>query len=159
MLIILTVISCNKTNSFDKSSRYDGEIIIDNKKININAVTSFEKRKNGLSGVLPNSFNKNQGMLFVYPKSTTLSFWMIDTYFDLDIIYLDKGFKIIKITKSLPKHPGYSNNPPIARDTPIFGQFALELRADAILTNKLKVGDQLKWNGKKTLKELTKSAE
>jgi uncharacterized membrane protein (UPF0127 family) len=159
-LIIFTLIflSCEKNQPFPENSPYDGQLTLSNgQKVFVNLANTEEKRKNGLSGVLPSSFKSNQGMLFVYQKTTLLKFWMIDTYFNLDIIYLDEDFKVVKVTKNLPHHPGYSNTPPIAKDKPVYGMYALEIRNDANLTQDIKTGDQFKWSGKKPLPKVIKN--
>ncbi|MDO4230323.1 MAG: DUF192 domain-containing protein [Capnocytophaga sp.] len=43
--------------------------------------------------------NENQGMLFIYPEEEMLSFYMRNTEFPLDIIYLDKDKKVVSIIK------------------------------------------------------------
>lgn len=43
--------------------------------------------------------NDNVGILFIMEKEEPQSFWMKDTYISLDIIYLNKDFKIVKIQK------------------------------------------------------------
>ena len=49
------------------------------------------------------SMSDTVGMLFIMEKEETQSFWMKDTYISLDIIYLNKDFKIVKIQKNT--HP------------------------------------------------------
>ncbi|MBK7961463.1 MAG: DUF192 domain-containing protein [Bdellovibrionales bacterium] len=39
----------------------------------------------------------NQGMLFVFHEERTLSFWMKNTFIDLDIGYFDKNKKLVDI--------------------------------------------------------------
>ncbi len=46
------------------------------------------------------SMDLNKGMLFIFEKEEPRSFWMKDTLISLDIIFLDKDFKVVKIHKS-----------------------------------------------------------
>ena len=46
---------------------------------------------------------ENRGMLFVFPYSTPLSFWMQNTHIPLSIAYLDEAGIIINITDMKPR--------------------------------------------------------
>lgn len=43
------------------------------------------------------SLGETEGMLFVFPEEEPLSFWMRNTYVELDMIYLDKSLKVVSI--------------------------------------------------------------
>ncbi len=45
---------------------------------------------------------ENKGMLFVYPKSRKLSFWMKNTWIPLSIAFVDASGKIINIENMVP---------------------------------------------------------
>ncbi len=45
------------------------------------------------------TMKNNQGMLFIMDREEPQSFWMKDTFISLDIIFLDKDFKIVSIAK------------------------------------------------------------
>ena len=47
------------------------------------------------------SLPENEGMLFIFQKPDTYSFWMKDMKFPIDIIWISEDFKIIHIEKSL----------------------------------------------------------
>lgn len=47
------------------------------------------------------SLPENEGMLFIFNKPDTYSFWMKDMKFPIDIIWISEDFKIIHIEKSL----------------------------------------------------------
>jgi len=53
----------------------------------------------GLSG--RNRLPQNQGMLFLFPQSTSQTFWMKGMKFPLDIIYIDKNNTIVSLYKNL----------------------------------------------------------
>ena len=46
------------------------------------------------------SLPDNSGMLFIFERSGTLSFWMRNTYIPLDIIFVDKNKQIVTIQKN-----------------------------------------------------------
>lgn len=56
-------------------------------------------RTRGLSGV--SSMDADVGMLFIFPKSTVLQFWMKDMNFPLDIVWIDENKKIIDISEDI----------------------------------------------------------
>ncbi len=122
--------------------------------IHVELARSKATQAKGLSGRKKGSLKENQGMLFVYREKNLKSFWMPDTYFDLDIIFLDENLKIINIQRKVPHHPGRTEPPAIARTPSILSQHVLELAADSKLSRKLKAGQQFKWLGVKPLFEI-----
>ena len=46
----------------------------------------------------------NNGMLFLYPKTQTLCFWMKNTYVPLDILLLDNDNRVIEVIKDMVPH-------------------------------------------------------
>ena len=44
-----------------------------------------------------NSMEENQAMLFIFDRESPLSFYMKNTQFPIDIIYLDKDLKIVEV--------------------------------------------------------------
>ena len=117
------------------------------------ALTEEEKTK-GLSGISENKFKKDEGLLFFYSKRGKRSFWMPDTYFPLDLFFLDKKLKIVDIVRNLPNHPGFQEPPPIPRARTVFAFHVLEMRSDSHLAKKLNHGDQLQWLSSISLSEI-----
>lgn len=107
----------------------------------------------GLSGVKSEDFEDNQGMLFFYLSEDEKHFWMPDTYFDLDIFYLDKDLKILDVNRKVPHYVGRANPELIPRARGVWARHVLELKASSALAAKLQIGDQLQWEGKLSLKE------
>jgi uncharacterized protein len=45
------------------------------------------------------SMRENQGMLFIFDSEAPRSFWMKDTYFSLDMIFVDSNKEIVSIAR------------------------------------------------------------
>jgi len=67
-------------------------------KIDIEIADNDYERTRGL--MYRRSLPDNSGMLFIFERSGTLSFWMRNTYIPLDIIFVDKNRQIVTIQKN-----------------------------------------------------------
>ncbi len=67
-------------------------------KIKVVVADTPEKRDAGLMNVT--HLREDNGMLFVFEKTQPLSFWMANTPLPLDIIFIDKDHKIVRIYHS-----------------------------------------------------------
>lgn len=99
----------------------------------------------GLSGVKPENFNDDQAMLFFYTKDELHHFWMPDTYFDLDLFYLDKNFRVIGIQRSLKHFPSRQPDHLIPRAEPFFCRHVMEMKSSSNIAAKIRMGMNLKW--------------
>lgn len=85
-------------------------------------------------------------MLFVFENEQTTNFWMKDMNFDLDMIWLDKDYKIVHIEE---KAKANSYNPKNPSESKIFSngnklaKYVLETNAGLVNKMNLKVGDNL----------------
>lgn len=122
--------------------------------VNLSLAITRQQNIQGLSGLKSKDFKASSGMLFVNPDMSPRRFWMPDTYFNLDIIFLDQNLKIVGIEKNVPAHPGNSEPPAIYRTDSYNSQFILETKAGAIFGSKLKKNDQLKFTGSSSLSEI-----
>lgn len=116
------------------------------------AVTISEQSQ-GLSGVRPDDFDEDEAMLFWGNKDEMKNFWMPDTYFDLDLFYLDKDLKIIDIVRKLPHHIGRANTHLIPRARSVWSRHVLEMKSTSQMAQKLKIGEKLIWDNKIGLKD------
>jgi uncharacterized membrane protein (UPF0127 family) len=107
----------------------------------------------GLSGTQDDDFKNDQGMLFFYLDDGDKAFWMPDTYFDLDLIYLDKDLKITDVVRKVPHYVGRANPELIPRVRSVWARHTLELKAVSEISQKLKIGDQLKWKSSLSISE------
>lgn len=127
------------------------------KKIQLFFAVNDDEQLRGLSGVLADEFADNQALLFLYPKEDTRRFWMPDTYFNLDIFFLDSQGKVKSISRNMMSHPGTTEILiPIARTTAIICKDVLEMKSSSPYSKSIKVGDKLRWTLPSSLPE-TKS--
>lgn len=164
LIILLSILSCQKktenaateeklllTNNTSelpahlikmKSARFqtpEGKSLI-----TIMAITHDEQEK-GLSGVKPQEWPIDHSMFFASLEDSYRTFWMPDTYFDLDIFFIDKDLKIVGIERKIAHHPGRENLSAIARTKSYLCRHVLEMNSNSSLSLSLNVGDKLSW--------------
>lgn len=82
------------------------------------------------------SMPQNHGMIFVFPDERVLEFWMKDTRFALDILFVDGKGKVVSIFQMKPYDLTTTSSEKPA-------QYAIELNAGAAKDAGVKVGDVL----------------
>jgi len=135
--------SCTTSESRDHLSHYKkGTLTLSSGKSIKTFIADTEKKQAlGLSGV--KSLNDDESMLFLYDKMNYLSFWMPDTYLNLDIFFLTKDLTVFYIERNVPAHPGRSEPPTIYRTARVFAAAVLELKSESPLSQEIKKGDKL----------------
>lgn len=119
-------------------------------KIQTSLAYTKEDQLDGLQNVQDSEFAENQGKLFFYLDESARTFWMPNTYFNLDIIYLDENMKITDIVWNMPHYTGDVNSE-IPRAPTITSRHVLEMKAGSPISSQLKVGDTLQWQSSLTL--------
>jgi len=118
--------------------------------INASIADTPAEQTQGLQNVQEDEFSDNDGKLFFYLKDSARTFWMPNTFFDLDIIYLDKNLKITEIVRDVPHYTGNVNSE-IPRAPTITSRHVLEMKADSPIADNLKEEDILQWRSSLTL--------
>lgn len=83
------------------------------------------------------SLADNHGMLFIYKKPENVTMWMRNTYISLDMVFIDKSGRVIRIehnTEPLSDEVIYSGGKALS---------VLELKAGQAAKLKLKAGDKV----------------
>lgn len=99
---------------------------------------TWSKRARGLSD--RDSLAVNHGMLFLFDRADTHTFWMKDTRIPLDILWLNNG-QIVDMTTLQPEST--TNTPQYTPRTP--ANTVLELNAGTAEANHLRVGETITW--------------
>lgn len=126
----------------------------DGQKVKLKLAITTKEQSAGLSGIPSEEFKNTDGMLFINKKESIKQFWMPNTYFNLDIIFLNKNLKIIAIERNVPHHIGYKTPPKIYITKPYLAQYILEIKPNTIFAKKLQINDYLFFTGPTTLLEI-----
>ncbi len=110
-------------------------VTIQNKPFQLEVATTEEQHARGL--MFRTSMPADHGMLFVFDKPDTYSFWMHNTLIPLDIIFLDPSGKVVDIHTRQPKDD--TGMPPRAP-----ALFVIELNADTAKSLNLNLGDTIR---------------
>lgn len=123
------------------ASVYNQTLMVENNSLRVEVINTPEKMAQGLSG--REKMASDEGMLFVFAKPGSHTFWMKDMKFSLDFIWISNG-KIIGITKNAPAPSAQTKvealpryNPPLPIDK------VLEVNAGWADRNKIKIGDSI----------------
>ena len=88
-------------------------VIIKGHKLTAELAFTPKSRSCGLSNRF--DLSENHGMLFIFPKAETQTFWMQDTHIPLSIAFIDDSGKITNIEKMTPDqtHEQYHSYQPV----------------------------------------------
>ena len=84
------------------------------------------------------SMEEHQGMLFIMEENEIQSFWMLNTYIHLDIIFIDENKKIISIQEGVPESLRQVTSPGPAK-------YVLEVNKNLCVKNGIRSGDLVIW--------------
>jgi len=104
-LICVVVLGLMWRQSLDESSQqahtksqHQAYLLQEGRCLQLDVADSPQERRDGLSNF--DSLADNQGMIFLYEESGTYGFWMKDMSFPIDIIWLDKNNRVVKVKRS-----------------------------------------------------------
>lgn len=132
ILIILILI----TQIFFMQVLSKASIKLKDRTLDVEIADDFSERTKGLQFHEP--LKENEGMLFIFQQEGYHRFWMPNMKFPLDILWIDKNFKIIHIERDVPPCesipcPSYEPSTP--------AMYVLEVKSNS--TNDIRIGDSV----------------
>lgn len=107
------------------------------------AITDPQQKK-GLSGIKKEDFEDHWGMLFPAEKMFVRQFWMPNTHFDMDVIFMNEDYYILDIHRSLKHYPSTTKGSRVPLSKRVFSQHVLEIKSNSPLAKKIHPGMTLK---------------
>lgn len=126
-----TNIKNNNSNSQTK------QVCFDDRCFNVELATTSEEQERGL--MERENLPADSGMLFVYQSEGDYPFWMKNTKIPLDMIWIDKDFKVVFIVTAEP----CLSDPCPVYDPQKQAKYVLELNAGTAQNINLKEGDEV----------------
>lgn len=153
LISFLILFSCTNTDVFENYTK--SQISLNSgEKLEVILAIDANKQERGLSNIKPDQFSDNQVMLFTGSKTKLRQFWMPETLFNLDIVFLSSDFYIIDIDRNVPAHPTRYPRSSVPLSKAVFCTHVLEIKSTSPLAQKIKVGEFLKWSGPKSLTQI-----
>lgn len=145
--IIFIFNNCNDENSemhyykFKKEGELTFTDSVGNQIIKIDVEIADNDYERQLGLMNRQSMEEMQGMLFIFPEERFQSFWMLNTLFSLDILFINSNKEIVTIHKNttpLSEQSYPSSKPAI---------YVLEVNAGFCDRHNIKLSDKIYWIG------------
>jgi len=135
LLLTLSLLFANE-REIPLENLFQTELKIKGRVFNLWLALSPKQQKEGLSSLDPDEVATNEGMLFVYPINKIETFWMKNTFMDLDIAFIDESGEICNIYSMEQQSKKYFSSTKNIR-------YVLELRQGIFEELNLVVGDKI----------------
>ena len=112
----------------------------------VELVIDSADRRQGLSD--RPSLDQGTGMLFIFEEEQSLSFWMRNMQFPLDMIWIDAQCRLVDISRDVPVPPTDTDDSDLLRYRPKnAAQFVLEITAGETAEAGINVDDDVEFLG------------
>lgn len=136
----LTLAACRTQEGVTPPGRFAEVGFPDGSRLKVELAANPEERERGL--MFRQTMGPQDGMLFVFDSDGGLSFWMKNTFVDLDMVWLDRAGKVTVVHADVPRsRPGMSDAEVATRAG--HGLYVLELAAGQAAARKVVVGSVL----------------
>lgn len=155
-LILILCISCNESNPKNGFKNYKkAEFTLESgTKLDVYLALSPKQQSLGLSHVQPNEFKDTDTMLFPTDHYKVRQFWMPETYFNLDIIFLGADFRVIDIDRNVPFYTKRTPKEKVPLSKVSYCQHVLEIKSSSPYASEIKKGMILKWSSQPSLSQI-----
>lgn len=143
--LISLLFSCETNTAAHLKSYKTAYMQIDqNTKFKVYIAETDKQQRDGLSHIHPEDFSASEGMFFPGQRMHLRQFWMPETYFNLDVFFINQDFFVIDIHRNLKHHPKKGNRNEVPLSKEVYSQHVLELKANSDMAKKIKIGTYLK---------------
>ena len=118
------------------SKLFKTELKVKDKTFDVWLALNPAQQSEGLSFVNSDEISKKEGMLFIYPMNNKRTFWMKNTFIDLDIVFIKEDGRVNSVYSMLKNSKKYYHSNGNVR-------YVLEVKKGVLKTIPLKVGDKI----------------
>jgi uncharacterized membrane protein (UPF0127 family) len=151
--LLAFLFSCNETKSKNPYKNYDLGLIElpSGKKLTTYLAKTDEQQQLGLSHIQDQEFKNDEAMLFLDESYSPRQFWMPNTHFNLDIIFLNEDFYVLDIHRNLEHYKSDGPKSAIPISKRVYCKHVLEVKSSSPLAREIEIGMVLKWISPKSL--------
>lgn len=128
--------------------------LADGSNIRVRLALSDAEKTLGLSGLRKTKFAEDEALLMMSIDDGLRGVHMPDTYFNLDVFFLDRDLRVVGLQRNLKAHPGRSEPPKIEASSRVYARHMMEMRADSRYARRIQVGTVLRWQSQPGVKEI-----
>jgi uncharacterized membrane protein (UPF0127 family) len=121
------------------------DIKVDGKALTVEIANSRHKKQNGLK--FRKELPENEGMLFLFGLEGFYNFWLKDTLIPLDIIWIDRNFKIVYIVTNAESCITEDPDECEVYTSPTAARYVIEVNSGWTGRNGVNVGDSVEIDG------------
>ncbi len=156
LLLMLSILpSGHQVYAADGCPRVGKLMTEDRALISVRLALTADEVYGGLSGVKDTEFKSHEAMLFVFHRDGPRSVSARETYFDIDVFFLDRNLKVVALKRKLAAHPGVMPVPPIDQSATVLARHILEMRSDSPIAQRIDKGSQLLWSSTPPLQQIS----
>jgi hypothetical protein len=143
LLLIVSLLLCGRASALSVPSGASSAKLVlpDGFSVKAELALTPETQEKGL--MFREELPRDRGMLFVFARLELRSFWMKNTFIDLDMVFLDAGLKVIKVFHRVPRSTAGQPEEEVARVSAP-AACVLELPAGAARAHRIKPGSKIK---------------
>jgi len=138
LFVIFLVSSIPSHLTYEKST-----VSFKRNKMTVYFAQTPEEQALGLSKVKRWAFGVNEAMFFIGNKYENKNFWMPETFFDLDIFFLDENMKVIDIDRNVPHFEYRVPDFKVPRAKSVFAYHVMEMKSESSISKEINEGDVL----------------
>jgi len=136
IFLLLTTVLFSENRTIPLHKLFKTELKIKDKIFYVWLALSPKQQSEGLSFVEIDEVSNKEGMLFIYPLNAQRTFWMNNTFIDLDIIFIKEDGTIDQLYSMSKDSTQYYGSMGMVR-------YVLELRKGILETIPLHIGDKI----------------
>jgi uncharacterized membrane protein (UPF0127 family) len=135
------------SNSASHLEEYEHKTILlpNGKTFKVYMAKTYKEQKRGLSKIKSEDFSQKEGMFFTGKKMYMRQFWMPETHFNLDIVFLNADLYVLDIHRNLEHFPSPGPRSKVPMSKEVFAQHILEVKAQSPIAKEVKIGQFLRW--------------